>query len=201
MRLLFVLALIPCCLAKKWVDPHDMDGMHQAAPKVLQQQEAVQYVTTSVKAVNFNWEQYMKRLVRLILTNAYLDKEDPSYYKGHLNMHLSPKQFDFLMSFSQNPNSLKLEDLLEASSIFETAFSKTSFDKYQEFILSVQERLYYMCFNSTTASFVGAVLVLFITYKLLKAQFNWRDIFLYFIVLGYVIDFAITYLLILKVSL
>ncbi|RZC34313.1 hypothetical protein BDFB_001648 [Asbolus verrucosus] len=144
--------------------------------------------------INCDSDLYLRRMVRLILNNAYLDKKDlVGYFTGHLNIKLSAKEYEFLVHFSQSDES-KEEAFKEVNSIFEVAFQKTSFDQYKEMILTFEEELYFLIFNPTTGGLVSACLVLYITYKLLRARFTWKSILKYLIFINYVADFIITYL-------
>jgi hypothetical protein len=116
-----------------------------------------------------------------------------------LHIKLTPNEHQFLLNFSR---SVESEDQIfnDISSILENALQKTPLDKYQEAILSAQENLYLIIFNPTSGALVSACLALYITYKLLKANFTWMLIIKYFLFLMYIADFVITYLHLIQVS-
>ncbi|XP_064211242.1 uncharacterized protein LOC103314256 isoform X2 [Tribolium castaneum] len=180
----------------EWVDPHSMDtnAKHKVPVRSpsLDLDSRKRYSSGSTQCDS---DIHLKRIVRLILTNAYLD-DSMGYHEGHVNIKLTSSELQFLLNFSQSSDT-KGDTISEISSIFENALQKTSQDRYEAVVLSVQERLYYLVFNPTSGALAAACLVLFIMYKLLRAQFTWWSIVKYFFLLMYIMDFTITYLSIL----
>lgn len=196
--LIFLLHL--SMINSEWIDPHSMDTNSRSKLSRRPQTSANLEMPKNYNFKNHcNSDIHLKRIVRLILSNAYLD-DLMGYHEGHLNIKLTATEFQFLANFSQSTD-LEEHTISEISSIFENALQKTSYDRYEEIVLTFQEKLYNLIFNATSGALAAACLFLSITYKLLKAQFTWKSIVKYFLFLMYVMDFTVTYLGILHVSL
>ncbi|XP_068897317.1 uncharacterized protein [Tenebrio molitor] len=191
----FLIVLSCLCITEgDWVDPHSMDSNSKTNLPQHDQNYLKENPNKGISVKKCTSDIHLRRVVRLILNNAYLDFEDiVGYHQGYLHIKLTPNEHQFLLNFSR---SVESEDQIfnDISSILENALQKTPLDKYQEAILSAQENLYLIIFNPTSGALVSACLALYITYKLLKANFTWMLIIKYFLFLMYIADFVITYL-------
>ncbi|XP_044272105.1 uncharacterized protein LOC123016007 isoform X2 [Tribolium madens] len=180
----------------EWVDPHSMDT--KSKHKIPTRSESLDLETRkryNSGKTHCEADLHLKRIVRLILSNAYLD-DLVGYHEGYLNIKLTTHELQFLMNFSQS-SDIGDNTISEISSIFENALQKTTYDRYEGIVLSTQEKLYYLIFNPTSGALGATCIFLFIIYKLLRAQFTWKSIVKYFVFLMYIMDFTVTYLSIL----
>ncbi|XP_063932153.1 uncharacterized protein LOC135144081 isoform X2 [Zophobas morio] len=180
----------------QWIDPHSMDTNHKNRLPNHSQKTSDEPMHNPTAVKECVSDVHLKRLVRIILNSAYLDN-DIGYHEGYINIKLTTVEHQFLVNFSQ---STKTEDNIfsEVSSIFENALHKPAAERYQELILSMQERIYEILFNPTSTALIGSFLALYLTYKLLKAQFTWKSIVKYFLFLAYIVDCFVTYLAIVR---
>lgn len=195
--LLFICDVSLSWAQRKYIDPHSMQS--NAKSKLPEYQKSnsdsnldAKYIPV-VPEINES-EIYLKRIVRLILHNAYFEEETlTGDVSGHLHIKLSAKDRATLMNFSSNDKHQQ-GIYGEVNEIFEEALKKPTTDRYKEIILSLEDELYYLIFNPTSGALVGMCVALYITYQLLRAEFTLKAIVKYFLVMGYIADFIITYL-------
>lgn len=179
----------------EWIDPHDMsiNNLKSHSPQANCEPEPPQECPLTQ---TFSLAHY-KRLINFILNLVKLD--DSSAYNGRLNLKISPADYKFLLKFVTDTENTENAALLrKIEQVMNRILTKSKLEYVTEIVITWTDYVYFNFFNRTTAIIVSCIFLLVISYKLLKASFTIWSVVKYLLFLGWVTDFAFTWISLLK---
>lgn len=170
----------------EWVDPFDMNTVDPTESASCKRSMTT---TTNVSFL------YYKRIIRLLLETAVLREDE---YKGQVNIRIPIDKYGILKDFMDQ----KLEDavtLQAVDKILSYALTKTHYEKYAEEVVSWIDRLYFAFYTRQAGVIASCLVCVFVCYKLLRANLTIGYVVKYLLFLGWVVDFAFTWINLLQV--
>lgn len=198
MQYLLLILFAQTSLAREWIDPHDMDMKFVttgSSQEVIEPDNRVIDKSSSDAEHDKN-DIYLKRIVRLIISSAYPDRQNDFLLKGIYYFRKDSAEYEFLLNF-MNSKKIDSNDLRQLEGILQTTFSKS----YAENILNIIANTdnFINIFNSNAIILLAACMALLIFIYLLRSNFGFWYIFNYFLFIIWIIDYAIRYQQLLEV--
>uniref|UniRef100_A0A1Y1JVY2 Chloride channel CLIC-like protein 1 n=1 Tax=Photinus pyralis TaxID=7054 RepID=A0A1Y1JVY2_PHOPY len=184
-----------------WIDPHDMnngkDFFRDNTEFVRPTQAQCETKLPSDCPPTLSLSHY-KRLISLILNLVKLD--EASSYSGRLTLRLSTADYKFLLGFIRESGDVENVVLLrKIEQVMSRVMTKSRWEHAADLLVTWTDSLYFNFFNRTTAITATCMLVLVISYKLLKASFTIWLVMKCLILLGWIVDFGFRWMSLIQV--
>lgn len=192
---------------EQWIDPHDMAVKrgYDIAP------ESNTRINFEETQENTNIEEncsclhcvgtlhvYYKRTLSLLLNALQMDQHKGDRYKGVININIPAEDYIFFNNFIQNP----IEDVAQLkriNAILENAFSKTVFQKTSDNLTAWFQWFHFTFYNHTTGITILGLIVAWISWRLLKANWTTWRVVKTLVLFAWVVDFAFTWIHLIQV--
>ncbi|KAB0794640.1 hypothetical protein PPYR_11479 [Photinus pyralis] len=175
-----------------WIDPHDMNNgkdLFRDNTEFLRPTQAQCETKLPSDCPPTLSLSHYKRLISLILNLVKLD--EASSYSGRLTLRLSTADYKFLLGFIRESGDVENVVLLrKIEQVMSRVMTKSRWEHAADLLVTWTDSLYFNFFNRTTAITATCMLVLVISYKLLKASFTIWLVMKCLILLGWIVDFG-----------
>lgn len=185
---------------QRWLDPHDMNiQLSGSLPKTSNNGECDQSQQCDCsKEINFSISHY-KRLINMILSATSADTA--GVYKGHLYLNIPSEDYDILKSFADDINNKENSAILRRlDQILSKSLTKPFYERVTNVFKSWMDHIYFTFYSRSMAVFLSCLFMVFISYKLLKANLTIWSVVKYLLFVGWITDFAFTWMNLLQVN-
>ncbi|KAF5287549.1 hypothetical protein FQR65_LT12220 [Abscondita terminalis] len=198
--LLLLMVLTSCMTFIKshdmqWIDPHEMN-VNDIHISRFDQKPDEMGTSDTCSHVTFALEHY-KRLITFILNNAAFDDKSSSY-KGQLKLNIQSADYRFLSHFIREHSKEDAAVLRKIDQIMNRILTRSKLEEFTEVLMSWSDYIYFTFYNRTSGIILSCMFLLLISYKLLKTNFTIWSVVKYLIFIGWVFDFAFTWIRLLQ---
>lgn len=191
------------CVAQdrsKWVDPHDMNLETEHLPLVHDRNTDYECECPAQKTCGPNHSFFhYKRLIGLLLSTVYLDRSDGmSNYAGILKLNLKAEDYDLLKSVVRSTEEDE-QVFRKVDEVLSRVLIKPKHEVLVELFSDWTDKIYFTVFNRTTGMLVVCVVVLYCSYRLLKAEWGLLMVVKFLVFISWVVDFGFTWMHLLQV--
>ena len=177
-----------------WIDPFDMNDHDVVRPHgecTCPRNENTVHETHVLS--------HYGRVANLLLSFVAPDAGDEGTYSGRIDLHVSADDYRTLKDFTKGTKR-EAGDLQAATHILENMFERPAMEEYAEAFMSWTDHLVFLFFNRNTCILLVVSVILVVSYKLLVAKFSVVSVTVYLVFLGWVVDFAYTWIRMLQVG-
>ncbi|XP_018333775.1 uncharacterized protein LOC108742911 isoform X2 [Agrilus planipennis] len=195
MTLFLIFILLKCSVisssqnTQNWIDPHEIVTTDTSVFNPEKQRCVYSSSCAEEKLILTHY----KRLINLFLNSVTANRDDYSNYSGQLTIEMSTNDYNYLKSFAKS-SDIDAASLRKVDSILTNSFAKSPQEYFFDSIVGWTDQLYFKFYNRTTGILLVLLFMCIISYKLLRAKLNIWTVIGYLIFIGWIVDFAFTWM-------
>lgn len=141
---------------------------------------------------------FYKRSVNMVLNLLKMDG-DQSTYNGQIYLTISAEDFNFLKAFAAKDEDDNIDLFHKADSILSRVYAKSTMTTILERFQFWFDNIYMNFCNRRSMIFVAFLIIVFLSYKLLRAKLTLLSTIKHLLFMAWIVDFIFIWLHLLQV--